>query len=141
MSTYQPPPPPPQATKPVLLKEAPLPRERFKPRRYPATTVVKWVCYILAAISLLLWLINELLLVTGGTLYMGRALFGPEFTPNEKLSAPQMVLVLGVIHLVNTVFWGFWIVVFMFLAESVRIALDVQRDTYETAFYTKHRGS
>ena len=108
----------------------------FRPRQYPAMRFVSYFFYglaVLTAVSLLLSLI-------GIAMMAGSGLVGAAAAPGEFGGAlAGSSAMFGVVAFVMSILYhGMFIALFVYAAESVRIVLDIQQNTQETAHYTKY---
>ncbi len=110
-------------------------RPTFRARQYPAMRFVSIFFYCLAglaALSLVLTLILVAMTAGGGML---AAVGSDDLGAASGGMAMFSAVIMGVVSLI---YHGMLIAVFVYLAESVRIVIDIQMNTQETAHYTKH---
>lgn len=110
-------------------------RPTFRARQYPAMRFVSIFFYCLAglaALSLVLSLIFVAMTAGGGML---AAVGGNDLDAAAGGGAMMMAVMMGIVSLI---YHGMLIAMFVYAAESVRIVIDIQQNTQETAHYTKH---
>ena len=111
-------------------------RPAFRARQYPAMRFVSYFFYGLAALTALSMVLSliGIAMVTGGGLMSGAAV-------SDDVGAAMMgsSAIAGIFMFVFTVLYhGMFIALFVYAAESVRIVLDIQLNTQETAHYAKY---
>ena len=111
-------------------------RPTFRARQYPAMRFVSYFFYglaVLTALSLLLSLVG-IAMLTGGSMITGAA------APSEMAAAMMGSSIIGgiLMFVFTLLYHGMFIAMFVYAAESVRVVLDIQQNTQETAHYTKY---
>ena len=124
---------PPPIPFPGTAPEPPALRSRaiFRPREYPALRIVIVVHYLIAALIVALFVLGEVAMLGG----MFRGMVNNPRVPAEDANSLMFAFIIA---------QGFWIVVHaaaitlvVGAAESIRVVLDIQHNTQETAFYVK----
>ena len=105
----------------------------FRPREYPALRIITFILYGLAALAVLDFVLSMVLLYVGS---FQEAIESYLKTGDSGISS-AMILGSVLLALFSLLFHGMFIVAFLASAESIRIVIDIQRNTQETAFYAK----
>src|SRR4029450_1683769 len=100
---------------------------RFEPRQYPAMQIIIGVLYSLA-IAIVLQFLGSVALIST-TMFKA----SPNDSPEAFSSTFAGVLLIGA----SLVFHSAWVVLFMASAESIRVWLDIQHNTQESAFWSR----
>ena len=102
---------------------------RFQPRKYPAMHAVSVFLRVLAAITVCSLVMSLMLAWTGG-------IFTAMSQDDGGGAAMLMAVVVSLFLLVTH---GTAIAAFTYAAESIRILLDIQQNTQQTAFYAEEQ--
>lgn len=106
----------------------------FRPREYPALRIIIIVLYCLAGLVVLQFLLLLLFLLVGafGGAYVA---LGSGQSSSASLAGLIGMLISFVILLVSH---GMLVILFTGSAESIRLWIDIQRNTQETAHFTRY---
>ena len=124
------------STSPATTKHIPT----LRVRKYPAMRFVSYFFYglaVLTALSLVLSLIGIAMMVGGGMM-AGAQTMGTEFSEAGGAMAGTSAMFGIFMFVMSVLYHGTFIALFVYAAESVRIVLDIQQNTQETAHYTRY---
>jgi hypothetical protein len=104
-------------------------RAPFRPRAYPAMTIVMWVCYVLAGLFALSLVVSIVAIAMGASAGLSH------ISETNEISAVSFVMVMTMA--MTTLGHGICILICVYAAEIVKVVLDIQRNTQEAAHYVR----
>jgi hypothetical protein len=116
--------------------------ELFRPRQYPAMRVVMMVCYALACLVGVSFIISEIFVISTSAVaaYNSPSL---DDVPAEYRARVQTtaraggVIAFLLVQAMLFLYHGLSALAFVAAAESIKVALDIQNNTHEAAHYCR----
>jgi hypothetical protein len=108
-------------------------RTKFEPRQYPAMRIIIVVLYVFAALVGCSFALSSVLMIIG-------IVTGASRTLDQSAGMAAFGAFTGVFVLLSSlIVHGFFAVLFMASAESIRVWLDIQQNTQEAVFLARSR--
>lgn len=126
VNAYAPPAPPQESVPDFSAPSVSTGASSFRPRTYPAINLLITVLYIIAGLIALGFCIAEILIIVGGASMM-----------RMQRGAEGGLVGLLTLTLFNLVYCGLGILYSVAMAEMLRLFMDIQSNTHETAYWSR----
>jgi len=102
----------------------------FRPREYPALRVIITVLYVFAGLVVAQFLLSVVLMFLGSGRGMPSAFVSDE-------AAIVGLIGMAIMFAISLVFHGAFVMLFVGSAESIKLWIDIQRNTQEAAYFAR----